>query len=187
MDPVTTYEELKDLIGRTYPDMSKQLQRIARFADRDPHHVREVMADHDIAATRVPANVQTARGADIERSQALDLSAFLNQRLGSVHLNEVQGNPLQPDVNFRGFTASPLLASALGGASAIILGGSDAQKSAWLPKIAAAAPVGAVVPAVLEALNPTVATEIPVALPVVSVALAIVAWASTMLLVGATA
>ncbi len=36
----------------------------------------------------------------------------------------------------RTLTASPLLASALGGASAIILGGSDAQKSAWLPKIA---------------------------------------------------
>lgn len=37
MDPVTTYEELKDLIGRTYPDMSKQLQRIARFALEQPN------------------------------------------------------------------------------------------------------------------------------------------------------
>ena len=68
----------------------------------------------DVPKDRVPANVQTARGADIERSQALDLSAFLNQRLGSVHLNEVQGNAFQPDVNFRGFTASPLLGTAQG-------------------------------------------------------------------------
>lgn len=37
MDPVTTYDELKDLIGRTYPDMSKQLQRIARFALEQPN------------------------------------------------------------------------------------------------------------------------------------------------------
>ncbi len=36
----------------------------------------------------------------------------------------------------RTLTASPLLASALGAASALILGGSDAQKSAWLSKIA---------------------------------------------------
>jgi alkylation response protein AidB-like acyl-CoA dehydrogenase len=36
----------------------------------------------------------------------------------------------------RTLTASPLLASALGAASALILGGSDAQKSEWLPKIA---------------------------------------------------
>ena len=32
--------------------------------------------------------------------------------------------------------ASPLLASALASASAIVLGGTEAQKAAWLPKIA---------------------------------------------------
>src|ERR1700722_12205707 len=37
----------------------------------------------------------------------------------------------------RTLTASPLLSSALAAALAIILGGSDAQKSAYLPKIAA--------------------------------------------------
>ena len=36
----------------------------------------------------------------------------------------------------RTLTASPLIASGLGAASALILGGSEAQKSAWLPKIA---------------------------------------------------
>ena len=35
----------------------------------------------------------------------------------------------------RQLTASPLIASALVGASAILQGGNDAQKSAWLPKI----------------------------------------------------
>ena len=37
----------------------------------------------------------------------------------------------------RTLTASPLLASGLAAASALILGGNDAQKQAWLPKIAA--------------------------------------------------
>ncbi|MCR5873046.1 acyl-CoA/acyl-ACP dehydrogenase [Phenylobacterium sp. J426] len=36
----------------------------------------------------------------------------------------------------RTLTASPLLASALGAASALVLGGSEEQKQAWLPKIA---------------------------------------------------
>jgi alkylation response protein AidB-like acyl-CoA dehydrogenase len=36
----------------------------------------------------------------------------------------------------RTLTASPLIASALAGASAIVLGGSEAQKQAWLPRIA---------------------------------------------------
>jgi alkylation response protein AidB-like acyl-CoA dehydrogenase len=42
----------------------------------------------------------------------------------------------------RTLTASPILASALAAASAIILGGSDAQKQAWLPKIASGEVVG---------------------------------------------
>src|SRR5665213_845501 len=37
----------------------------------------------------------------------------------------------------RTLTASPLVASALAGASAIVLGGTEAQKQAWLHKIAA--------------------------------------------------
>ncbi|WP_337188483.1 acyl-CoA dehydrogenase family protein [Phenylobacterium sp.] len=36
----------------------------------------------------------------------------------------------------RTLTASPLIASGLAGASALILGGSDAQKGEWLPKLA---------------------------------------------------
>jgi alkylation response protein AidB-like acyl-CoA dehydrogenase len=43
----------------------------------------------------------------------------------------------------RTLTASPLLASGLAAASALILGGSDAQKSTWLPKIAEGTAVGA--------------------------------------------
>ncbi|WP_333586889.1 acyl-CoA dehydrogenase family protein [Phenylobacterium sp.] len=42
----------------------------------------------------------------------------------------------------RTLTASPLLASGLAAASALVLGGSDAQKSEWLPKIAGGEVVG---------------------------------------------
>ncbi len=63
---------------------------------------------------QVPANVQTADADDLARRQAGDLSSFLGRQMGSVHLNELQGNPFQPDLNFRGFTASPLLGTAQG-------------------------------------------------------------------------
>lgn len=43
----------------------------------------------------------------------------------------------------RTLTASPLLSSGLAAASALILGGSEAQKQAWLPKIAEGTVVGA--------------------------------------------
>jgi alkylation response protein AidB-like acyl-CoA dehydrogenase len=42
----------------------------------------------------------------------------------------------------RTLTASPILSSALGAASAVILGGSAAQKEAWLPQIASGELVG---------------------------------------------
>ncbi|MFG6448293.1 TonB-dependent receptor [Roseateles sp. BYS180W] len=63
---------------------------------------------------QIPLPVQLLRAEDLQRSQALDLSAHMGRRLGSVTLNEVQGNPLQVDVNFRGYSASPLLGSAQG-------------------------------------------------------------------------
>lgn len=67
-----------------------------------------------IDRNRVPAPVQTAGSRDIERSHALDLTAFMNRRIGSVYSNDVQNNPLQPDINYRGYTASPLLGTPQG-------------------------------------------------------------------------
>jgi outer membrane receptor protein involved in Fe transport len=63
---------------------------------------------------QVPANVQVATDRDIDRSQAVDLQNFLDREIGSVNLNSVQGNPYQADVNFRGFSASPLVGTPQG-------------------------------------------------------------------------
>jgi iron complex outermembrane receptor protein len=62
----------------------------------------------------IASNVQSATAEDIERVQALDLSDFMNKTLGSVSLNQAQNNPFQPDLKYRGFTASPLVGNAQG-------------------------------------------------------------------------
>jgi len=62
-----------------------------------------------LPADMIPFSIQTATAEDIERSQSLDLSQFLNRNLGSVTINEAQNNPLQPDIQYRGFTSSALL------------------------------------------------------------------------------
>lgn len=62
----------------------------------------------------IPANIQSANDEDIERIQGLDLSEFMNKTLGSVSLNQAQNNPFQPDLKFRGFTASPLVGNSQG-------------------------------------------------------------------------
>jgi outer membrane receptor protein involved in Fe transport len=63
---------------------------------------------------QIAAPVQSATAEDIEKSGALNLADFLNRNLGSVHVNETQGNPFQPDINYRGYTASPLLGTPQG-------------------------------------------------------------------------
>ncbi len=68
----------------------------------------------DLPIDDIPAPVQTASARDIGQSGSLELSDFLNRRLQGVHINENQGNPFQPDVNYRGYTASPLLGTPEG-------------------------------------------------------------------------
>ena len=64
---------------------------------------------------RVPAPpAQTVLAAEIERAHALDITDYLRRMSGGVFINDVQNNPLQPDVNYRGFTASPLLGTPQG-------------------------------------------------------------------------
>lgn len=54
-------------------------------------------------------NVQTLTQDDIEGSVNRSLPELLKTQLASVNLNDVQNNPFQPDLQYRGFTASPLL------------------------------------------------------------------------------
>ncbi|MDB5816591.1 MAG: TonB-dependent receptor [Rhizobacter sp.] len=63
---------------------------------------------------QIAAPVQTATGREIQDSQTTGLGDFLNRRIGGVYINETQGNPLQPDINYRGYTASPLLGTPQG-------------------------------------------------------------------------
>jgi outer membrane receptor protein involved in Fe transport len=63
---------------------------------------------------RVPANVQGQNAEDFKRQQPLDLSEQLVQNLSGVVSNPAQNNPWQPDISFRGFTASPLMGSPQG-------------------------------------------------------------------------
>ncbi len=67
-------------------------------------------ADRD----QVPAHVRTFDRAAVDRLHPLTLPDFLEQRVGSVTVNDLQNNPFQPDVQFRGFTASPLLGNPQG-------------------------------------------------------------------------
>ncbi len=62
----------------------------------------------------VPSNVQILTPQDIEQQRPLDLPDLLDATTTSVNINNFQGNPYQPQVNYRGFGASPLLGEPVG-------------------------------------------------------------------------
>ena len=56
----------------------------------------------------VPAASSVLTPQDINRTGIPSLTDALTSELPSVHLDDLSGNPFQPDLLFRGFTASPV-------------------------------------------------------------------------------
>ena len=73
-----------------------------------------VPAGASLDRDKIPFPVQVANARDLETVNALSIADFLRQSFSSVSLNDAQSNPLQPDLQYRGFTASPLLGLAQG-------------------------------------------------------------------------
>jgi outer membrane receptor protein involved in Fe transport len=63
---------------------------------------------------QIPSNVQTANSQDMQRQQTLDLADYLNNNFSGVNVSESADNPFQLDINYHGFTASPLLGTPEG-------------------------------------------------------------------------
>jgi outer membrane receptor protein involved in Fe transport len=68
----------------------------------------------DQARDQMPVPVQSLTAKDLEESNALDLPQLMNKRLTSVYINDNAGNPFQPDINYRGYSSSPLLGTPEG-------------------------------------------------------------------------
>lgn len=62
----------------------------------------------------VPANVQIYTSKDLSRQRQGTTTDFLEQNPTGISSNAAQGNMFQPDINLRGFTASPLLGTPQG-------------------------------------------------------------------------
>jgi outer membrane receptor protein involved in Fe transport len=63
---------------------------------------------------QIPSNVQTADSKEMQREQTLDLADYMNNNFSGVNASESADNPFQLDINYHGFTASPLLGTPEG-------------------------------------------------------------------------
>ncbi|NOQ16729.1 MAG: TonB-dependent receptor plug domain-containing protein, partial [Methyloprofundus sp.] len=62
-----------------------------------------------LALEKIPANVQVMTSEQLRKAQSISIADYMNQNMGSVTVNDAQNNPMQPDVQYRGFTISPLM------------------------------------------------------------------------------
>jgi len=69
---------------------------------------------YDVGEGTLPFPAQTTSDEEIEAAHATDITDYLKRMAGGVFVNDIQNNPLQPDINYRGFTASPLLGTPQG-------------------------------------------------------------------------
>ena len=68
----------------------------------------------ELPESAIPYNVQTTTAGALDRSQTFNITDYMNRNLTGVTINSAQSNPLQPNLQFRGFTASPLLGGSEG-------------------------------------------------------------------------
>ena len=96
------------------------LLTFAAIAQAQAQDVEEIVivgvvpAGSSIETNKLAYPVQTATAEDLENIAALSIADFLRQSFASISLNDAQNNPMQPDLQYRGFTASPLLGLAQG-------------------------------------------------------------------------
>src|SRR6188474_3835578 len=102
MDSATTYDELKDAINRVYPDMSKQLQRIARYALEKPHDLAlgTVAAAAEATEVQPSAMIRFANALgyggfsemqQVFRGHLVERSASYRERIDQLRVKQVNG------------------------------------------------------------------------------------------------
>jgi iron complex outermembrane receptor protein len=68
----------------------------------------------DLDRDRIPTATQVMGASDLDRTGVPSLTGAILEDVPSATLNDTQGNVFQPDISFRGFTASPVAGTAQG-------------------------------------------------------------------------
>ncbi len=63
---------------------------------------------------KVPANIQMANPTAINNQSGVSIADYMNNNMQGVTVTELGGNPWQPEINFRGYSASSLLGNPQG-------------------------------------------------------------------------
>jgi iron complex outermembrane receptor protein len=97
------------------PATAPQRQTNAAPAQAAPAQAApEQPATGGIDRDKVPANTQVLTAAELDHARSPDLLQSLVQSLPGVSVSDQTGNPFQRDLQYRGFTASPVIGTPQG-------------------------------------------------------------------------
>lgn len=63
---------------------------------------------------RIPANIQIADPKDVKNQAGVSIADYMNNNMQGVSVTDMTGSPWQPEINFRGYSSSPLLGNSQG-------------------------------------------------------------------------
>jgi outer membrane receptor protein involved in Fe transport len=95
----------------------------SRNAPRPAQNVRRIYvyptaptatAGSGMDVDKVPAGINAVGASQIQRTGSLNIADALQQQVPGISVSEVSGNPFQPNVEFRGFVASPVAGTPQG-------------------------------------------------------------------------
>ena len=72
------------------------------------------VAGTGIDVDKVPAAINAVGAAQIARTDSLNIAVALQQHVPGLIISDTTGNPFQPDIQFRGFVASPVAGTPQG-------------------------------------------------------------------------
>ena len=72
------------------------------------------LAGIGVELSKLPSSIQRVNMSDFKGQAGVSVADYMNSNMSGVSINETQGNPWMPDVQFRGYTASPLVGSPQG-------------------------------------------------------------------------
>jgi outer membrane receptor protein involved in Fe transport len=90
------------------PGRDRNATRVVRAPPRVPVYPTTPLAGAGIDSDKVPASINTIDANQIKQTESLNISESLVKYVPGITVNEVAGNPFTPDVQFRGFVASPV-------------------------------------------------------------------------------
>jgi outer membrane receptor protein involved in Fe transport len=96
------------------PGRTETARRIARPVTRVVVYPTTPISGAGINPDKVPASLNLVDASQIKQTGSLNIADALQQYVPGVVVNEVAGNPFQPNVQFRGFVASPVAGTPQG-------------------------------------------------------------------------